>query len=79
MFAADVEGMVPEKDRLRRLSDSISFAQDLYAQRAALEAPVSSDLLQEEIGTVINTEPDKPFAKALAAIVETPKARRTAS
>jgi len=74
-----VEGKVAEKDRLRRLSDSISFAQDLYAQRAALEAPVSSDLLQEEIATVIRTEADKPFAKALAAIADVPKARRTAS
>jgi hypothetical protein len=80
MFSSDVDGGGAQKDRLRRLRNSLGFARDLYAQRAALEAPTAANLLEAEIGGVIDTESRTPFANDLAAVVlESRGAARNAS
>jgi hypothetical protein len=70
MFAADVNASVPESSRLERLCANIGFARDLYAQRAALEAPLSTNLLDDEVGRMLRgAEPSSPFASAVADVV----------
>lgn len=85
MFKADCDAGIPEKERIERLRASIGFARDLYAQRAALEAPLSSDLLEEEMAEIARDEQATPFTTALAAILQKEgkgkegKAKRSAS
>jgi uncharacterized coiled-coil DUF342 family protein len=80
MAATDVTAGTNAKDRLRRLRDSLGFARDLYAQRAALEAPTAADVLEEEIAALIDTDARTPFARDLAAlVVESRGAARNAS
>jgi hypothetical protein len=80
MFKSDLDGGVGQSDRIRRLRDSLGFARDLYAQRAALEAPTAANLLEEEIAGAIDTESRTPFANDLASLViESRGAARNAS
>jgi chromosome segregation ATPase len=80
MFKADLDSGVPEKERIERLRASVGFARDLYSQRAALEAPLSSDLLEEEMAEVARDEQPTAFSTALGAVMQrVPKAKRTAS
>lgn len=65
MFAADAR--LPEPERVKRLSDNIGFARDLYAQRAALEGPAVANLLEDEIGRMTRgADPAVAFPYALA-------------
>lgn len=69
MFTADIDAGIPDPSRHERLRGNIDFARDLYAQRAALGAPVSANLLDDEIGRMLRgAEPSTPFASALAAV-----------
>lgn len=68
MFNADADANVPQHERLQRLRHSIQFAQDLYAQRAALEATLSIDILEEEIAAIVGRDSSSPFAESLARI-----------
>lgn len=79
MFMADLQAGLPDHHRIRRLHDSLQYAYDLYAQRAALEAPLSGDLMDEEVAAVIAADPQAPFAADLGAILQDRDARRTAS
>lgn len=80
MFKADYDTGVPEKERIERLNASIGFARDLYSQRAALEAPLSSDLLEEEMAEIARDEQPTAFTTALGAVLKkTAKTRRTAA
>ena len=78
MHDADAASGVPDRDRIERLRESIGFARDLYGQRAALEAPLSMDLLDDEIGRLLR-EPITLFTGALAAIVLEGAERPTAA
>lgn len=78
MFNGDFEAGVPQHERLQRLRHSIQFAQDLYAQRAALETPVSVDILEEEIAAIAGRDSSTPFAESLALIRQDQGAQRTA-
>lgn len=79
MFMADLQAGLPDHHRIRRLHDSLQYAYDLYAQRAALEAPLAGDLMDEEVAAVIAADPRAPFAADLEAIRQDRDARRTAS
>lgn len=80
LFAADVDAGVPDPSRHERLRGNLGFARDLYAQRAALEAPVSTNLLDDEIGRMLRgADPSTPFAYALAAIERRDEKRWAAS
>ena len=69
MFAADVDALVPEAARVDRLRANLDFARDLYAQRSALEPPVSTNLLDDEIGRMLRgADPSIAFASALAEV-----------
>ena len=80
LFAADVDAGGPDPSRHERLRGNLGFARDLYAQRAALEAPVSTNLLDDEIGRMLRgADPSTPFAYALAAIERRDEKRWAAS
>ena len=79
MFLADVESKRPEKERVRRLQETIDCGRQLYAQRAALEGPLAAGLLDEQIEIVIGAQTVTPFAKELAAAVRRTESQRTAS
>jgi hypothetical protein len=80
MFATDASAGTNAKDRLRRLRESVGFARDLYAQRAALEAPTAADFLEEEIAALLQADARTPFARDLASlVVESRGAARNAS
>ena len=75
MFVADTKEGRSESDRLRRLRDTIDFGRQLYAQRAALEGPGAAGLLQEEIASLVHSDPPRAFTIALAdALAEMPVA-----
>ena len=79
MFLADLQAGIPAPDRVRRLRDSIGCARQLYTQHAALEGPLSADLLNEEITAISEVEPVTAFARDLAIVVAQPEAQRNAS
>jgi hypothetical protein len=76
MFAADIEGKKPDKERKRRLKETVECAHQLYAQRAALEGSTAAGLLDEQIAMIVAAEPVTPFARDLASV--TGKATRQA-
>ena len=78
MFLADVEGKRPEKERVRRLRETIECGRQLYAQRAALEGPLAVGLLDAQIEVALSAEHGTPFTKELAAAVNLPQSQRTA-
>ena len=78
MFLADVESKRPEKDRVRRLHETIVCGRQLYEKRAALEGPLADGLLDAHIEVVLSTDPATPFAKELALAVNQPQSQRTA-
>ena len=76
MFVADTNEGRTRQDRLRRLRDTIDFGRQLYAQRATLEGPGASGLLEEEISSLVDTEPASDFSSALAdALADSPVAK----
>lgn len=71
IFTADIGAGIPEPDRIQRLRANIGFARDLYAQRAALESPLETNLLEDEIGrTRRGADASSPFAYALATSLD---------
>lgn len=79
MFLADVEAKRPEKERVRRLQETIECGRHLYSQRASLEGALAAGLLDEQIETAIGAQPVSPFAKDLAAVVRGVESKRNAS
>ncbi len=78
MFLADLESKRPEKDRIRRLRETIECGRQLYGQRAALEGPLAGGLLDAQIEVALSAETATPFTKELAAAVNLPQSQRTA-
>jgi hypothetical protein len=78
MFLADVEGKRPEKERVRRLQETIECGRQLYAQRSALEGPLAAGLLDARIEVVLSADPMSSFAKELAVAVTLPQSQRSA-
>ena len=78
MFLADLESKRPEKDRVRRLQETIECGRQLYGQRAALEGPLAAGLLDAQIEVALSAEPATPFTKELAVAVNLPQSQRTA-
>ena len=56
MFLADLESKRPEKDRVRRLQETIECGRQLYGQRAALEGPLAAGLLDAQIEVALSAE-----------------------
>ena len=79
MFLADVEGKRPEKERVRRLQETIECGRQLYAQRASMEGPMAAGLLDAQIEIALSAEPATAFTKELAVAVNLPQSQRTAS
>ncbi len=79
MFVADTKEGRTRPDRLRRLRDTIDFGRQLYAQRATLEGPGAAGLLDEEIATLVDTEPASDFSSALADALADTAVAKTAS
>ena len=61
MFLADLEGKRPEKERVRRLQETIECGRQLYAQRAALEGPLAAGLLDAQIEVALSAETGDPL------------------
>jgi hypothetical protein len=78
MFLADLEAKRPEKERIRRLQETIACGRQLYSQRTSLEGPLAAGLLDAQIEVVLTGEPT-PFAKELAAAVNSPQSKQQAS
>jgi hypothetical protein len=79
MFLADVESKRSEKERVRRLQETIACGRQLFSQRAALEGPVAAGLLDEQIEIILSTQPVTPFATDLEAAITRAHSQRTAS
>ena len=79
MFLADLESKRPEKERVRRLQETINCGRQLFSQRAALEGPVAAGLLDEQIEVVLNAQPVTPFATDLESVITRAQSQRTAS
>ncbi len=79
MFLADVDAKRPEKDRLRRLQETIDCGRQMYSQRAAFEGPIAASLLDEQIASAIAAQPSSPFAKDLAVATQQSQSKRNAS
>ena len=71
MYGADIQAQKGEDERRSRLKDTIDCARQLYAQRAALEGSAAALLFDDRIAAVVETDPDAPFARDLAAIAGT--------
>jgi hypothetical protein len=68
MHAADVEAGKPEEELRTRLRDSIAWARELFAQRAAIDGPAAAPLLDMQIRTAIESQAGTSFARDLAAV-----------
>lgn len=79
MFLADIAEGRTEPERVRRLHGTIEFGRQLYAQRAALEGAAAARLLEDEIATLISSEPISRFGSAVAAALDSAQAQRVAS
>jgi hypothetical protein len=85
MHNADVEAGKPENERQRRLKETVDCAKQLYAQRAAMEGPAAAGLLDEQILSAVEANPETAFSQELAAVCghqtqqQRKQARKTAS
>jgi hypothetical protein len=79
MYVADAEAGKPEDELRRRLTDTIECARQLFGQRASMDGPAASSLLDDEIVATIESQAGTPFARDLAAAAgESERAGRTA-
>ena len=79
MFLADVDAKRPEKERVRRLQETIECGRQMYAQRASLEGPLAAGLLDDQIESILTAQPTTAFAKDLKTVARRAESRRTAS
>ena len=79
MFLADLDAKRPEKERVRRLQETIDCGRQLYSQRASLEGPLAAGLLDEQIEAILQAQSSTPFGKDLKTVSRRTESRRSAS
>jgi hypothetical protein len=79
MHLADLEGKRPERERVRRLQETIACGRQLYAKRASLEGPLVAGLLDAQIQSMLSGDASTPFARELAMAVNHAEAQHTAA
>jgi predicted nucleic acid-binding Zn-ribbon protein len=67
MYNADVESGTPEADLHKRLAGNLDYARSIYGSRTALESADAATLFDEELGALIESRGDSPFAHDLGA------------
>jgi hypothetical protein len=66
MYDADVESGLSGADLQKRLAGNLDFARSIYGSRTALENADAATLLDEEVGSLVETRKGTPFGRDLA-------------
>jgi len=68
MYAGDVSAGKKDTDIKSHLKDNLASARQLYSQRIASEGPSAAMLLEELLGSVIESKSGTPFSRDLMAL-----------
>ena len=68
MYAADRQSGKDEEELRARLLGNLDYARSIFESRVALEGGGAGALLDDEIGALLESVPDTPFAQHLAAV-----------
>jgi hypothetical protein len=81
MHAADVQAGMTAEELQTRLKGNLEYARSIYSSRIALEGADAAALLEDELGSIIQSQNGTPFGRDLAAAAGRPdlaKKRNTA-
>ena len=67
MYSADEQSGKQGDELQARLKGNLDYARSIFDSRVALEGSGAGSLLDDEIGALLESEPDTPFAQHLAA------------
>ena len=79
MYASDQQAESPADDLQARLKGNLEYARSIFESRVALEGGDAAALLDDEIGALLDTAQDTPFARPLAAVAGRPVNARNAA
>ena len=68
MYASDQQADKSQDDLRVRLKGNLEYARSIFESRVALEGGDAGALLDDEIAALLETAPDTPFARHLAAV-----------
>ena len=68
MYASDQQAEKSADDLQIRLKGNLEYARSIFESRVALEGGDAAALLDDEIGALLETAQDSPFARHLAAV-----------
>ena len=68
MYSADQQSGKQGDELQSRLKGNLDYARSIFDSRVALEGSGAGSLLDDEIGSLLESEPDTPFAQHLAAV-----------
>lgn len=80
MHGADVQSGIGGDELKKRLAGNLDYAHSIYASRIALEGADAAGLLEDQLASIIEAQPDTPFGSDLARVVGRPaRAARNAA
>jgi hypothetical protein len=84
MYLSDVSAGRTGAELQKRLRENLEYARSIYANRIAIECPDAGSLLDDQISTIVETQPDTAFGRDLGKVAGREAAaanqsRRTAS
>jgi hypothetical protein len=68
MYASDEQAGKPADELQVRLKGNLEYARSIFESRVALEGGEAAALLDDEIGALLDTAQDTPFARHLATV-----------
>ena len=79
MYDADVDSGISGAELQKRLAGNLDFARSIYGNRTALEGADAATLLDDELGSLLESRKGTPFGRDLAAAAGHSSARSEAS
>ena len=67
MYDADVDSGISGAELQKRLAGNLDFARSIYGNRTALEGADAATLLDDELGSLLESRKGTPFGRDLAA------------
>jgi hypothetical protein len=68
VYRADVSARKSDAERLERLTENLRCARQIYLQRASVEGPVMTTLIEEVLAATVAAKSATPFGRELASI-----------
>ena len=83
MYLSDVNAGRTGAELQKRLRENLEYARSIYGNRIAIECPDAGSLLDDQIATIVETQPDTAFGRDLGKVAgreaRAGQSRRTAS